>query len=78
MCEGRDCRHGPSRQRKPYNLKLDPFGFKRRLRETNISYRDIAHRAGVRSVAFVSDVRGGRKCSWYVEIAARDLLDERG
>ena len=76
MCEGRKCRHGPSPQRKPFNLSLDVFGVKARLRECDIPYKQIASRAGISSVAVVADVLAGRKRSIYVERALRQLLAE--
>ena len=79
MGEDQGRRPGPSACRKPFNLHLDPFQVKARLRDRDISYQQIADRAGLsaRSVSLVCDVLAGRKRSIYVERAVADLLAER-
>lgn len=77
MCEGKDCRHGPSPTRKPFKFLLDPLKIKRFLAQHDIPYRLIAARAGIKSVAFVADVLAGRKRSVYVEQALMTLVQEK-
>jgi len=55
-------------------LALDPFRVKRALVRADITLRQIAQKAGVQSVAQVSDVLAGRKRSLPIEQAVQELL----